>query len=84
MAAGTVAGPEGWRWVRGLGRCEPRGDTTLWGVGLGEDGTSECVRTSPERRPVEEGEREEAVKRPVGDLDLERDLETWHDIVRVK
>jgi hypothetical protein len=84
LSASTISLPKVWRLVLGLDRCEPRGDTTLSGVALGEDATSECVRTSPERRPVEEGEREEAVKRPVGDLDLERDLETWLDIVRVK
>ena len=62
---------------------DPRGETTLSGVTLGEDAPSECVLASPERWPVEEGEREGEVKK-VGDLDLERDLETWVVIVRVK
>ena len=63
--------------------CDPRGETTLSGVALGEDATSACVLASPERWPVEEGEQEGEVKK-VGDLDLDRDLETWVVIVRVK
>jgi hypothetical protein len=83
LSANTISLLKVWRLVLGLDKCEPRGDTTLSGVSLGEDATSECVRTSPERWPVEEGEREGEVKK-VGDLDLERDLQTGLDIVRVK
>ena len=63
--------------------CNPRGETTLSGVTFREDATLEGVLASPERWPVEEGEREGEVKK-VGDLDLDRDLETRVAIVRVK
>jgi hypothetical protein len=73
--------PKVWRLELGLERCDPRGDTTLSGVTLGVDATSECVRTSPELWPVEDREREGVAKGPDGDLD--HDLETWLDILCV-
>jgi hypothetical protein len=81
LVAMTISLPKVCRLELGLERCDPRGDTTLSGVAFEVDATSECVRRSPERWPVEEGEGEGVAKGPDGDLD--HDLEAWLDILRM-